>query len=82
MATCPKCRREEQAFGGWKCGYCAGQELGNAYHKGGTAEVERVSQQKRSENEGGGGGGGSGCLLVLFSGGAITAALEMAQRFT
>ncbi|MBA0050197.1 hypothetical protein E0L36_04570 [Streptomyces sp. AJS327] len=78
MATCPSCGREEAQFGEWKCGYCAGLELGNAYHRGGLPEVERVKERKRSENRGGGGG----CLLVLFTGGAITTALEMAHRLT
>lgn len=78
MATCPTCGREEHAFGAWKCGYCAGQEIGAAYHRGGLPEVERMAEQKRSGN----GSGGGGCLLVLFSGGAITAALEIAQRLT
>ncbi|RLL69350.1 hypothetical protein [Streptomyces sp. Z26] len=75
MSVCPKCGREEAAFGGWKCGYCAGRELGDAYHAGGMPEVERVAEQKRS-----GGGGGSGCLLALFTGGALTAAAGMATE--
>ncbi|WP_208876658.1 hypothetical protein [Streptomyces armeniacus] len=78
MATCSKCGREKAEFGGWDCGYCAGQELGSAYHRGGIPEVERVAEQKRS----GKGGGGGGCLLVLFTGGAVTVAMDLVQRLT
>lgn len=76
MAICPTCGREEAPFGGRKCGYCAGRELGEAFHRGGEPEVERTARQMRGESN----SGGSGCLLVLFSGGAIMAAMEVVQR--